>query len=412
MISPKLSSLETEITVQEIFKNLEQVMDPHNAKLILGWTLGNFFMDYILDKYKVYPFLFFYGSAGSGKSTLANWVSSFFGFVIKGIPFGGSSAVGLMRASSSLSMLPIWIEEYRTNDKDINYKNNMLRNIYDRSTAVKGTKTPDEIKTSTGKSTIIISGEETPRDAALNSRCITIPVYRKETTSTENPNFKWMEEKCSQFNGIGHQIMLNRTVLWDKINARIKEYLEGFDLDLQKTSSRSKIHISVIGAICDIFLGEEENFEQFVGRHAIERTNFVHSSQALYVFLDDLINMHNTGDLDISNFCKPIKQRNGKPAAAFWFGGAYKMWQEKYFKFRAEIPMQELMLREHLKHETYFIEMSKARLGVKNQSLSCALLNPSDKNFPPSFKEMLEMAEQSHAIIDESMPLIFGEQND
>jgi hypothetical protein len=149
---PILTSDKTAPEGKLILEKMSAIFGNNEARMLLGWAVGSFFMPEILAKWGVYPFMFLYGKQAGGKSTIANWISSFFGFQQKGINFKGSSVVGLTRTTSQMSMIPVWLEEYRSrDDNDIAKKNNFLRNVYDKTSVVKGTRRENEIKTYKGE---------------------------------------------------------------------------------------------------------------------------------------------------------------------------------------------------------------------------------------------------------------------
>ena len=320
---PKLVQTDVDFTLFDIYDNLSAILGKDYAKLMLGWTLGNFFMDEIVSEYKSYPFLFLYGRMAQGKSTLANWCSSFFGFTQKGVPFSSSSPVGMSRITSQMSMIPVWLEEYRNKDDAYGKKNNFLRSIYDKSVIVKGTKNPDEIKTYKARSTLIISGEERPNDAALNSRCLFIPIYRDDKDTTEQYN--WLQAHMSQFSAIGHQCLVNKKELWPGIKAKIEEYMKSFAEDMKGIGSRNRLQTSVIAGVCDAIIGEHEGFSYFVGQEAEQSEVGRDHEQALYVFLDDIVNLNGTGKITFPFIEIKKIQKSGVDfeVCYFWFGGVY-----------------------------------------------------------------------------------------
>jgi len=379
---PILSQEDTGVSIVDIFKNASQVIDQQYCKMILGWTLGNFFMPEILKAWETYPFLFFYGKQQSGKSTFANWISSFFGFTQKGVRYG-STLAGIKAITSKLSMVPLWLEEYRNDAIQLAGKNGYLRSIYDRSLHAQATRTAGEIKTFVARSTIILSGEETPRDAALNGRCMTIPIFR---SPGERPTmgFEWMKQNQALFSSIGHKILTNKKFYWEKIKERVDAYLATFEGELSQADSRSRLHNSIIAGVCDAFLGESQDFVEFIGQHTMDRTRMVDTSQALNVFYEDISNLYGTGKIDY-----PFLKSLTKPGqTALWFSGLYSTWEVAYRNLRNDLPASKMALLEHLKTEPYFIKRLNVKMGEK--TLSCLILNADHKTFPETLKNILK----------------------
>lgn len=410
---PNLSIVDSDFNLNEIFDNFQKIVKPDFAKIIFGWTLGNFFLDKILKQWKVYPFLFLHGTMGGGKSTLANFITAFFGFSMKGIQLGHTTVASLKRSISKYSMVPLWLEEFRNNDPKVQDKIGLLRSIYDRSTLMQATRNEDEIKTYTARCSLIISGEEQPRDAALNSRCILIPRFDNEEHKKNMLEFEWIENNKNRFNGIGHKLLTNQEFYWEKIKKRVEEYLEGFQENIKNIDSRNKMHMSLVAGICDVFLGETVEFENFIGKHTLERSEMIHSKQALYVFFHDLMTMQATKEIQFK-FIRKMSDKSYDNPVALWFSGAFDFWEKRYKMTRADIPASAIALIEHLKAEPYYIKSTKARLDGK--LLHCHLLNSDHKKFPQVLKDIIEndkapvYQDRSDESEPETKTLVFGEK--
>ena len=369
-LDPPTFSLEQneDVNLVNILKNLTDILDNDHARLIIGWALGNFFMPEITNEWGIYPFLFLHGKAQAGKSTIANWISSFFGFTQKGINFHSSSPVGISRTTDQMSMIPVWLEEYRNKDPDIGKKNNFLRSIYDRSVIVKGTKKENQIKTYKARSTLIISGEEHPRDAALNSRCIMFSIFRNDEKQKQSPAYAWLEKNKSYFNYIGHHILTHKKELWAKIKPRILDYIHSFDTQGINISSRNKIQMSIVSGVADVMVGEDKNFSLFVAAKSELMENRVRDDQALYVFFDDVYNMWATGRFKIDIF-KVSKKVNSVTESYFLFSVAYSEWETHFKSLRNDIPSSKNTLTDQIKREPYYIGRRQARVGKISTSV-------------------------------------------
>lgn len=374
------------ISLKEILEHLGNILKPDTAKLILGWALGNFFMPEILKDFGVYPFLFFHGKKESGKSTIANWISQFFGFSQKGFNFHVSSIPGIARVSAQMSMIPVWLEEYRNKDPDIGKKNNFLRSIYDHSMIVKGTKKEDEVKTYKPRSTIILSGEEHPQDAALNSRCLRVSIYRDSTKKDDNQgSYEWLQKYKSNFRIIGHELLTNKNELWPKIKVRIGDYLQSFAEDVEKVGDRNKIHMSIIAGVMDVLVGESEDFSIYVGETAQKMENKNYDEEALYIYFEDLLNLYAAG----KSKAKIVRrvEEDGKEVVYFWHSLAYAEWEMQYKGLRNDLPASREALREHLTNEMYYVDTKQCRIGDKTGRM--IVLDPRHSKFPQHLNDLL-----------------------
>jgi len=334
----------------------------------------------------VYPFLFMHGKMGSGKSTYANISSSFFGFKINGVAFS-STPVGIMTAAQKQCGPPIWIEEIRNSDTKMAEKINIMRSIYDRSTRIKASRKSGEVKAASARSTLILSGEEYPKDAAFNSRCVHIPVFRDTELKTDNTSFKWVMNYKSMFNEIGHYILTNRKKLWAEIEERIDSYTESFDDSTISLTDRSRIHFSIIGSVADVLIGEDPDFSVKLAQEAVTHDAKVFEDQALYVFFEDLQHMSASGKLD----AKILQNRSGKDAdklVNFAFNLAYSNWEHYYRGMRNDIPASKAALLEHIKREKYFKKICKAK--VDKVATTCVILELTHEKFPPALKSIYD----------------------
>lgn len=389
MDPPALSSKENcPVTIAEILDHMGKIVGPARARTVLGWTLANFFMPEILAKYGIFPFFFLHGKMESGKSTIANWISSFFGLTQKGFSMHTSSVVGITRITSQFSMIPVWLEEYRSGDHEIARKNNFLRGVYDRSTILKGTKVANELKTYTARSTLIISGEETPKDAALNSRCFMFPLHRDSDGSSDtNKDFAWMQEHRSIFNQIPHWILTNKKTLWPKIEEAIGEYDTSFDENDIKIGSRNKAHMSIIAGVCRALVGADEEFDLHIGDLAELQQQSLYHGQALDVFLDDILNMQTNKKMAC---CVASKRQDpsGQNIICLAFSSAYSQWEIVYKGLRNDIPASKQALTNHIKKEPYYIDTRQAKISGNN--LRCFILDYDSDKLPAPLKALAD----------------------
>ena len=376
-----------EVSIASIFSHMRKIMKPEHARLLLGWTLGNFFLADILIKFKVYPFLFMHGKMGSGKSTYANICSSFFGFKINGVSFS-STPVGIITASQKLCGPPIWIDEFRNSDPRIAEKINILRSIYDRSTRIKGSKKNGEIKAASSRATLIISGEEHPKDAAFNSRCIQLPIHRSDEENKGNDSFQWIMKNRSLFNSVGHWVLSNKVELWNKISERISDYFQSFDANEITLTDRSRIHYSIIGSVADVIIGEDAEFSVLLAEKALSHDKDVYNDQAFNVFCNDLLNMQLAGRIT----AKIITAVKSKDTVSFSFSTAYALWEHFYKGMRNDIPASKSALTDYIKRESYFLGYKRARMG--NVTIRCMSFDRMHPKFPESLKILLNSQER------------------
>lgn len=391
---PKLQDKDSGLKLVDIYKNISMCMNGNtdNAKMIIGWALGSFFMNEILEKCGVYPFLFFYGKYGSGKSTLAGWISAFFGFQINGFPFQSSTAVGISEMAAIMSMIPIWLEEFR-NENTPKYLEKIayLRSVYDKSTIVKGTITANRVRTYKARSMVMLSGEEHPKDAALNSRCLLIPVFQPTGSQAGIEAFNWLEINKDRFSEMGHKILTKKSELWPKISSRIDEYLSKLETQDEKISARVVKQFSVVAGVCDVLMGTTTDFMSFVLRTAKATDIARQQEQALFIFYQDIEDMYFTGETDKFDFIELREDSSTgvkKTFVFFHFSAIYLKWEKNYKNMRADLPASKQSLISHIEQESYYVTKGKRRIGGK--PVSALVFNYDDPLFPTHLKNIIE----------------------
>jgi hypothetical protein len=353
--SPRLTSKAPYFTLSDIYKHLSVLKGKDKASMMLAWTLGHFFIPEITKELN-YPFMFFHGAQNQGKSTTARWISSFFGFDIKGYPVRGSSMPGIQRVCSQYSCLPVWLEEYR-NDRSIDEKNAFFRSVYDGSTIVKGQPRPNEIMTIKARSNILFSGQEFPNDSALNSRCLHFNFSGNDPKGLES--FKWMEMNREYFNYFGHEILLNRKVLWPKIHEKIKENLVLF-ADRKIENPRAIKHSSILGAIASVLFESSVEGDEYMISMTIDSIQQREKEKELNVFFDDIVSVHQGRGWGFPYYdvrSVPLLQDafNQAYVMVLYFNSIYIEWFRSMGKQRNDIPISKSTLLSNLECENYFI---------------------------------------------------------
>ena len=287
--------------------------------------------------------------------------------------------------------------------------NNFLRTIYDKSTIVKGTKRDDEIKSYKARASLIISGEELPNDSALNSRCITFPVYASQNRTISNPDFLWMMQNKAHFKKFAHSILKNVKTLWPKIQGRIDAYMEKFkDEDSKnKISSRQGLHASIIAGVVDEMMGESDKYTSFISTMAHDQNRNRIQEEALNVYYSDVSDLYNMGRIDFDFIRhKVLVDKNGDnhEVVYFYMNGMYAMWEHFYRGLRSELPASKTALIEHIKRETYYKGTRNVRLGKGTKF--CIVLDFEDSNFPDQLKDIItdmRVRETSSSLMDSSV---------
>jgi len=161
----------------EFLHAIQKNLGSYAPWLGLGWCVSNWYSDAIY-KHRgdmSYPIFFINGKRASGKTYLARWLMSLAGFpYMEGKNFASPTIVSMTRKLGYYASLPLWYDDYREDIRDINQRTEFLLGVYNRQGADKGIKGSFGIRSEAIKGTLLLSGEDMPRDSALYSRLVLI----------------------------------------------------------------------------------------------------------------------------------------------------------------------------------------------------------------------------------------------
>jgi hypothetical protein len=258
---------------------------------------------------------------------------------------------------------------------------------------VKGSKKENVVKTYTARSTLILSGEEHPKDAALNSRCILYNVNPAEGDQNKAA-FEWIQANKSLFSYFGHWILTNKKRLWAQVDHQIQEFSKGFGEGDQQLRSRNVNHHSIIAGISASLIEDSDDFSSFIGEIATLSDQKRNAEMALNVFWDDIVNLQGTGQIDfVFHVMKKDKEDfSNTTKVCIWLNGLYQFWESKMKMLRQDLPASKDSLVAHLRTENYFLDYKNVRM--QNAVRTCAVLDFHAGSFPENLKLMIEGLEE------------------
>lgn len=331
----------------DLHHKLGDSIGPFEASVAMGWAFSVLFMEDVFKKYGCFPFLFITGRRRSGKSTVAEWVMNFFGLENSGKQAGDTTSVAVQRYMSYYSSLPLFVDEYR-NDQKVTAKNGLFRNAYNRQSAGKGMKSDFGIREAKVRGTIIIAGEETPNDNALLTRCVTINV--SETKRKIN-NFDWFTKQRSKLASFAYEILANRKAYGDKYLSRLLEDKQ--EIAEMVKDDRLAINMSVVSAGAWTLLGENKVFaKEFInGINEVKKNQEAESAVSVFF-----------ADIQALSFDKALKlweYWNVQDDKIFiYFHGIYNIWAKDYQSRNRETPFKAEAIRSYLKDEPGHVDSS------------------------------------------------------
>lgn len=341
---------------------LSESIGKYQASLALGWVSAIVYMEETFDACGCFPFLFITGRRGSGKSTVAEWLMNFFGLENAGKMASDTTQVGLQRYLSYYSSLPVFVDEYR-NTKDIVRKNGFLRNCYNRQSAGKGIKSSFGVREAKIRGTLLLSGEETPEDNALLTRCIPILITEKNRL---NNHFNWFMSNRVNFSYHIYNLIQNRQV--DHFKGMLtegKDFFAGQGVD-----DRIATNYAIVAAGYSVAFGKGDlDFTKWVTQETQRVKQEYEEEQAVSSFLEDLLSMKTRKLIDNSYWtCDGLN-------IYLYFRGLYILWAQDYRKTRGVEPFKSSSIRDYLKEEPGFVGFELKWIG--NQAHRCIVFDKS-----------------------------------
>lgn len=382
---PCLSTVE--FPMEEVMRRLSDAIGENEAKQCLGWVTAVAFLEDVFDRYGSFPFLFITGKRGSGKSTVAEWLMNFFGLENSGKMASETTAVAIQRYMSYYSSLPVFIDEYRNTD-NVKYKTGMLRNAYNRQSAGKGTREGWGVREAKIRGTVLISGEETPEDNALMTRCIPIMLYTKNRAASSGDNFAWFMSNKRKFSNHILQILRNKNklmkVFFDVFEeARLFFISEGRD-------ERTAINYATIAAGYAAAFGDKDtDFAKWISAETARVQSEFDEEQSTEVFWEYLSAMRTKGIIDTKYWDRGVW--NGVQAYFLYFEGAYNEFSQEFRKTRGGNVFKKSVIRAYLKEEPGFLEM-RHNHAIKGHVKSCVVFDVAKA--PAVLKNLIDSAEE------------------
>jgi len=345
--------------LKSVAKDIELILGTKTVTLALGWIVACLFSDEIFKKYASFPLLCISGKRESGKSTLATWLMALAGQ--SGMEKAGdgidSSQAGVLRSLSWFSSLPYWLDEYR-NDATGKKWDSFLRNIYQRQGPTKGTL-GKHVRSYDINACLMFSGEETPQDNALLSRCIVIPLSKRK--KKENPkNFEQVENYRMQnlLSRLVYEVLKQRK----KLLPIILEAVDGCKRRLLKEGVGDRIALNyAVAAICYdiIFLAGEDTeirrqYLEWVIKESCRNEEEKEREHMLSIFMDDMVALGEKLSPHYMVYSQSSEPK-GKRRIALHFPSFYNEWSKEARKKGME-PFKRQTILSYIRDEKYYIE--------------------------------------------------------
>lgn len=375
--------------LKQVTEDLISIYENPSIKLAVGWIVACLFSREIFNKFSCFPLLFVCGKRGSGKTTLVNYLMALAGFSESaGDALGASSEAGVLRCLAWYNSLPYWLDEYRNNPKIRAKWEGFLRNTYNRQATSKGTR-GSKIRAHQINAGIILSGEETPEDNALFSRCVIISLSDVRARKEKKPH---LYNKLQDLRQLGLLSRLSLEVIKRRKSfTGLLEFIESMKERLIKSGVSERIAINyAIPATCyyAAFLDSDseevaKNFIKEVAEMSFKIEKQTESEHMLNVFWEDIVTLQE----DLKDFYCIYEvpgATKGKKRIALHFKTFYNKWAESYHRKGSDQFKHGTML-SYIKEEKYYIEDQRGKkIGPNKKTTRCLILSLDEQDDPPA----------------------------
>ena len=365
-------------TPEEIRDRLADTIGREEACVVMGWSVAVAFMEELHAYYSSFPFLFVTGRWQSGKSTIASWVMKLFGVEQEGLALSQTTPVAIQRLLSYYSSLPVFLDEFR-NTKDVTMKNGFLRNAYNRQWAGKGIKSDFGLREAKVRGTLIIAGEETPKDGALLTRCIHIFVSRQKR---KDDHYKWFVANRLKMSSFFFNILQKKTAMSPAFVETFSEWKEAFSKD-GRDDRVSINYATVVAGYAALYGDSDLNFASWLMKETRDMQVEFREEQAVAVFVEDLMALKTQKKINSDYWAI----EDGK--IFLYFHGIHQIWSEQYRKTRGEEAFKEGSIRAYLKEEPGYLEMNVAH-RINGQMKKCIVFDFEEA--PIDLKNLVDLA--------------------
>jgi len=373
---------------------MDQVMENFGGflgvKLATAWLYSTFFSHWAMRAFNrhCFPLLFICGQKRAGKSTLCRWLVSMAGIKqSEGYGYWGATPAGIERILGYYSSLPVWIDEFRNSNQDIaKAKEGLFRSIYDRQSMLKAARIGKDfgIRGTQTRGCLIVSGEDTPDDPALQTRFITIRMELKYIKDRANSSeFKALSKLIPAMSGI-------IPVLIKRFDQRRNKVTESIELMLEHlidkgVDDRTAVTYAIAAGFYDALIKpNDKEFSDFCADHAQISFKTKKEEEPQYKFLEILCNLKAEGKINSNH----VRVTEGEEYnLAINFPAAWQTWRECEVRIRRDTGFSQKSLLDRFSEEDCFVERARGiRFG--ENSVKCLVLDPSKDERVQSLYDM------------------------
>jgi 5S rRNA maturation endonuclease (ribonuclease M5) len=225
--------------------------------LAIGWAKATLWSSMFYEQKKFFPLLCLHGKYQCGKTVLSNWLMSILGIENcnpEMLSDKGTTEVGLARKLSFYSSLPVFADDYRSDDTGLKF-HTFMRGVYDRTSPTKGLRNEDGVRRVIIRGCLMLTGEHSPTDPALLNRMVSIELSRKERNDIY---FKDIVRLQKYFSCIGLDWLKSRQSEFPHFFKNFEKFEDQFTKDFDDPRQASVFAVVVASAISEGLWEPEE----------------------------------------------------------------------------------------------------------------------------------------------------------
>lgn len=357
--------------LKDVANKFYQNIGSYEAWLALGFTVAGWHRDEIY-RHKddsSYPIFFIQGKRNSGKTYLSQWLMSAYGFnTQEGYSFASPTLVGMSRLAGYYSSLPQWFDDYRNNARGIKGKNSFLLGAYNRQGASKGVRSGFGVRAEPFNAFLLISGEDSPADSAVASRCCMITANARKRDDSLLPD---VVDLVDRFPAMGLKFLQDKQAHGsEKLLAEV-DYIEQLMKELGIDGRLAKNVAVFAGSFLYAFghvISEQQrdDFISWLSKDVFKIKEVTEETHVVYQFFSDFVRLES--DAKIRHH-KHFKVADGQ--VSMWFPACYAAWEDDL----QDDVTSRVVMRGYIKDEPFYIEDKSVRLTPDQAPRKCLVID-------------------------------------
>lgn len=263
-------------------------------KMLVLWEAASLFKETFFNARGgtgFFPLMYVGGGYKSGKTTVTGQAMNFLGMGdIMQLDISTTTKAGLDRSMKYYSSLPLWIDELRSDDNFKKYEGS-FRGAYNGASGIKAMRSgTSQVRTTDVNCTLLLTGQETPPDAALNERMIKVNINSGDRPK-DSSAFKWLSKNMRELSNMSYELLSRSEEIRNYVK---KEYVDNAD-DMNERIENARVagNYAVILTMAECLGLCDEDFEEYIFEAAFDSCReSEEKNESMSIFNEVLDMMH------------------------------------------------------------------------------------------------------------------------